>query len=221
MSFSPELEARFDEMARRYPAGYRRAALVPMLLYAQDEAGCITAEVAAEIAARVGLTPLEVDEVVSYYSMLWRRPKGRRHVQVCTNVSCMLAGGGALWRHAQKKLGLRHGETSADGQFSLEEVECIGACSWAPAMQVNYDFHHQVTPQKFDQIVSAGGRAPSVVTGQLYNQPHPAEERVLTRRFGLERSASIETYLAHDGYLATEKALKQMKIGRASCRERV
>jgi NADH-quinone oxidoreductase subunit E len=74
-------------------------------------------------------------------------------VQVCTNISCLLTGGAELWDHACKKLGIGHKEATADGQFSLEEVECMGACSWAPAVQVNYDFHHFVTPEKLDLLL--------------------------------------------------------------------
>ncbi len=125
-----------------------------MLLYAQDEAGSLTPEVIAEIASRLDLSILQVEEVISYYSMLRREPAGRFHIQVCTNVSCMLSGAYGLWDHAQKALGLKHKERSPDGLFSLEEVECIGACSWAPALQVNYDFHHDVTPASFDQLVA-------------------------------------------------------------------
>ena len=153
MTFSPALEARFEQLLKRYPPGYLRAALVPMLLYAQDEVGSITGELVAEVARRLKITPLQVNEVVSYYSMLRREPAGRRHIQVCTNISCLLRGGRQLWEHAQKRLGLKHKQRSADGEFSLEEVECIGACSWAPAVQVNYDFHHHMTAEKFDALV--------------------------------------------------------------------
>jgi NADH-quinone oxidoreductase subunit E len=153
VTFSPELEARFSELARRYPAGYQRAALIPMLLYAQDEVGSITSDVIAELAGRLGLTVLQVEEVVSYYSMLRRERAGRHHLQICTNISCMLRGAEQLWRHARERLGLGNKQTTADGRFSLEEVECIGACSWAPAMQVNYDFHHHMTPEKLDALL--------------------------------------------------------------------
>jgi NADH-quinone oxidoreductase subunit E len=135
MTFSPELEARFDKMLKNYPPGRQRSAVVPMLIYAQDELGSITPELVQEVARRTGITPLQVEEVVSYYSMLHRRPLGKHHIQVCTNISCMLAGGAELWDHACKKLGIGHKEVTADGQFSLEEVECIGACSWAPALR--------------------------------------------------------------------------------------
>lgn len=153
MTFSPELEARLTELFTRYPTGYRRGALVPMLLYIQDEVGAVTDEVVAEVAGRLKLTTLQIEEVVGYYSMLRRRPAGRHHIQVCTNISCLLRGADRLYEHAKQRLQLKHKETSPDGVFSLEEVECIGACCWAPAIQVNYDFHHHMTPQKFDELL--------------------------------------------------------------------
>ena len=155
MTFSPELETRFTKLLANYPPGRQRSAVVPMLIYAQDEIGSITPELVEEVARRTGITPLQVEEVVSYYSMLHRRPLGKHHIQVCTNISCMLAGGAELWDHACKKLGIGHKEVTADGQFSLEEVECIGACSWAPALQVNYEFHHAMTPEKLDQLIES------------------------------------------------------------------
>jgi NADH-quinone oxidoreductase subunit E len=155
MTFSPELEAKFEKLIASYPEDRVRSALVPMLLYAQDEVGFITQEVVEEVARRLKLRPVQVEEVLTYYSMLHRKPMGKYHVQVCTNVSCMLTGAESVWEHACKKLGLGHKQVSADGQFSLEEVECIGACSWAPAIQVNYDFHHHVTPEKLDQLLDS------------------------------------------------------------------
>ena len=151
MRFSDQLEGQFERLLARYPV--RRSALIPMLLWAQDEIGSLRPEVIAEIAARLELSELQMEEVISYYSMLRRQPAGKYHVQVCTNISCMLRGAYRLYEHVQRKLGLRHKQTSADGVFSLEEVECIGACSWAPALQVNYDFHHEMTPEKFDELV--------------------------------------------------------------------
>jgi NADH-quinone oxidoreductase subunit E len=129
--------------------------MIPMLLYAQDELGSISDELIEEVARRVGVTPLQVNEVLSYYSMLHKKPQGKFHVQVCTNISCQLMDGDKLWDHACKKLGIGHKEVTEDGQISLEEVECIGACSWAPAVQVNYDFHHKVTPEKLDELLDS------------------------------------------------------------------
>ena len=153
MTFSPDVEARFAKLLESYPPGRTRSAVVPMLLYAQDEVGHISHELIKEVARRCKVTPLQVDEVVGYYSMLHRKPQGKVHVQVCTNISCLLAGGEELYEHASKTLGVGNKETTADGQFSLEEVECIGACSWAPAIQMNYDFHHHVTPEKLDKLI--------------------------------------------------------------------
>jgi len=154
MTFSPELEARFAKMLESYPPGRTRSAVVPMLLYAQDEVGHISHELIAEVARRCKVTPLQVDEVVGYYSMLHKKPQGKIHVQVCTNISCLIDGGEELYQHASKTLGIGNKEVTADGQFSLEEVECIGACSWAPAIQMNYDFHHHVTPERLDGLIA-------------------------------------------------------------------
>ena len=155
MNLSPQLEQKFQQLLSNYPEGRQRSAMIPMLIYAQDEIGSVTPELMEEVAKRVGVTPLQVEEVMSYYSMLHRKPMGKYHVQVCTNISCMLVGGAELWEQACHKLGLGHKQVSADGQISLEEVECMGACSWAPAVQVNYDFHHFVTPEKLDQLIDS------------------------------------------------------------------
>ncbi|MCU1284611.1 MAG: dehydrogenase subunit [Acidobacteriales bacterium] len=149
--FSEQLSKKFDKMVTNYPT--KRSALVPMLLFAQDEVGYLSEEVIADLAKRVELTELEVKNVISYYSMLHTKPMGKYHVQVCTNISCMLRGGEELLDHCKSKLGIGHKQTQADGLFSLEEVECIGACSWAPAVQVNYDFHENLTPARMDKVL--------------------------------------------------------------------
>jgi NADH-quinone oxidoreductase subunit E len=151
MKFSPQFETRFTEMLTHYPT--RRSVLVPTLLYAQDEVGYLSDEVIAELATRLELTELDVRNVISYYSMLTTKPRGKYNVQVCTNIACLLRGGEELLQHCEKKLGIRHKGTTPDGLFSLEEVECIGACSWAPAVQVNYDFHENLTNEKMDAVL--------------------------------------------------------------------
>src|SRR5262245_15972739 len=105
MTFSQQLEERFAKMLAAYPEGRKRSAVVPMLIYAQDEVGAITQELIEEVARRCEVSPLQVDEVVGYYSMLHRQPQGKYHVQVCTNISCMLVGGTELYEHARKRLG--------------------------------------------------------------------------------------------------------------------
>jgi NADH-quinone oxidoreductase subunit E len=151
MRFSDEFEGRFTEMLTHYPT--KRSALVPTLLYAQDEIGFLSDEVVVELAGRLDLTELEVHNVISYYSMLTTKPRGKFNVQVCTNISCLVRGGEEILQHCAKKLGVGHKGTTPDGLFTLEEVECIGACSWAPAAQVNYDFHENLTVDKMDAIL--------------------------------------------------------------------
>ena len=150
--FSPKLAARFDALVEKYPV--KRSALVPMLLYAQDEIGYVSDAAIAEIADRLGLTVLDVKNVASYYSMLRFKPAGKYNIQVCTNISCMLRGGYDVLERFQQELGIRNKGITKDGVFSLEEVECIGACSWAPAIQVNYDFHDELTPDHVPGILS-------------------------------------------------------------------
>jgi len=165
MTFSPELEARFEKFLNKYPADRKRSAVIPMLMYAQDEVGSITDELVEEIARRTGVAPLQVTEVVGFYSMLHRKPMGKYHVQVCTNISCLLVGGEELWDRACHKLGIGHKQVTADGRVSLEEVECMGACSWAPAVQINYDFYHDVTPTQLDKLLDglAAGKQPEEI----------------------------------------------------------
>jgi NADH-quinone oxidoreductase subunit E len=149
--FSEQFESRFAEMLTHYPT--KRSVLVPTLLYAQDEIGFLSDEAISELAGRLELTELEVRNVISYYSMLTTHPRGKYNVQVCTNIACLLRGGDELFEHCENKFGVKHKGTTADGLFSLEVVECIGACSWAPAVQVNYDFHENLTTEKLDQVL--------------------------------------------------------------------
>jgi NADH-quinone oxidoreductase subunit E len=154
MTFSPELETKMAKILESYPPGRARSAVVPLLMFAQDEIGQVTPELVDEVAKRCHVTPLQVSEVIGYYSMLHRKPLGKYHVQVCTNISCLLVGGEELYEHVCKKLGIGNKEVTPDGLFSVEEVECMGACSWAPAVEVNYDFHHFVTPEKLDKLLA-------------------------------------------------------------------
>ena len=160
--FTPQTAARFDKLATIYPV--KRSALVPMLLYAQDELGFVSEGAIQEIARRLDLFDLDVRNVLSYYSMLRTQPAGQYNIQVCTNISCMLRGGYEILDHCKAKLGIGHKQVTEDGMFSLEEVECIGACCWAPAMQVNYDFHDDLTTIKVDAILQdyAEGRGEDV-----------------------------------------------------------
>jgi NADH-quinone oxidoreductase subunit F len=212
MELSPQLSARFERLQNAYPV--KRSALIPMLVYAQDEAGFVSDDMIAEIAQRLDLRTVEVEETLAYYSMLRRKPMGKHHVQVCTNVACMLRGGYEILEQAKKRLEIGHKETTGDGVFSLEEVECIGACTGAPAIQVNYDFYENLTPKQFDHIIEEldAGKKPtpvSVISGALHDRD-PQETVLISKRWGIKDSRKIHVYLQNDGYQALEKALKQM-----------
>ena len=212
MQLPPQLEAKFNQLVSRYPV--KRSALIPMMLYGQDEFGWLSDELLEEIARRLDLNMTQVTETLAYYSMLRRKPAGKYHVQVCTNISCMLRGGNEVFEHVKKRLGIENREVQKSGTFSLEEVECIGACSGAPAMQVNYDFHEDLDPDKVDAILEQleAGRIPKpvpVISGALH-QRHPDEVVVISKRFGIPNSTKIDTYLQYDGYKALQKALTQM-----------
>jgi len=212
LQMSPELTARFERLQNAYPV--KRSALIPMLMYAQDEFGYISDEVISEIAARLELRTVQVEETLEYYSMLHRKPMGKYHVQVCTNVACMLRGGNELLDRAKKRLEIGHKEVTKDGIFSLEEVECIGACTGAPAMQINYDFYENLTPATFDRLIQEldfGRRAEpvTVISGALHAR-EAGEVPVISKRWGIEHSTKIDVFLQNGGYQALEKALKQM-----------
>jgi len=152
MNFSKQLEARYSDMLTHYPV--KRSLLVPFLLYIQDEIGFVNDEAIDELAQRLEITALDIRGVISYYSMLRTKPGGKYNVQVCTNICCLLRGGEEMLSHVREKLGVAVNKgVTPDGIFSVEEVECIGACSWAPAMQINYDFHENLTPEKIDQLL--------------------------------------------------------------------
>ena len=212
MELSPKLAAKFERLQNAYPV--KRSALIPMMMYAQDEFGYITDEMVGEIAGRLGLNNVQVEETLAFYSMLRRKPLGKHHVQVCTNIACMLRGGAELLTHAKKRLEIGHKETTPDGVFSLEEVECIGACTGAPAIQVNYDFYEGVTPRAFDRLIEDldKGQRPApvpVITGALHER-NKLETPLISKRWGIKDSAKIDVFLQNGGYQALDKALKQM-----------
>src|ERR1700731_784366 len=212
MQLSPKLAAKFDKLQSSYPV--KRSALIPMLMYGQDELGSVSDELIAEIARRLGLNNVQVEETLAFYSMLHRQPIGKHHVQVCTNVACMLRGGAELLEHAKKRLEIGHKEVTKDGVFSLEEVEGIGACTGAPAIQVNYDFYENVTPLRFDRIIEDldAGKHPGpepVISGALHER-RPGETPLISKRWGVKDAHKIEVYKNPQGYQALEKALKEM-----------
>ena len=153
MSFSLSLTAakRVDELVRRYPK--KEAALLPVLSIVQREKGFISPEAEQWVAAMLGLRPLQVREVLSFYTLLRREPAGRYVIQVCRNLSCFLAGSEEIIRHLEAKLGVRAGGTTADGRYTLVEVECLGNCDHAPCLMINDDDYGPVMKETVDGIL--------------------------------------------------------------------
>jgi NADH-quinone oxidoreductase subunit E len=139
------------EIIGRYPRP--KSALIPLLHLAQEQDGWVTDEAMSHIAELVGVTSAEVLGTCSFYEMFKREPVGRYLVNVCTNISCQLLGGEDLLHHAEKTLGVKAGNTTPDGLFTVEDVECIAACTEAPCLQVNYRYRHRITHDQFDQMV--------------------------------------------------------------------
>jgi len=142
---------RIEGLIRKYP--HRRSALIPSLLLAQGETGYLAPDLIREIAGIFALSPGEILEVATFYSMLHTRPVGKYVIQVCTNISCLLCNSEQVLAHLENRLGIKPGETTADGKFTLLEVECLGSCGTAPVAQINDDYHENLTVQRVDEIL--------------------------------------------------------------------
>ena len=140
------------EIIGRFPRA--KSALIPLLHLAQEQDGYVSEDAMAHIAELVDVTPAEVYGTASFYEMFKFAPIGRYCVNICTNISCQLVGGWELLEHVEHSLGVKPGGTTADGMFTVEDVECIAACTEAPAIQVNYRYRYKVTPAAFDAIVA-------------------------------------------------------------------
>ena len=147
----PEFEARVDAIVGKYPEP--KAALLPVLWEVQQAKGWIDLPAEEWVAGRLGVAPAHVHGCVTFYTMYKQRPSGRHHIQVCTTLSCMLRGSDELLRHLERKLGIRPGETTPDGKFSLVRVECLGSCGTAPMFQLNDDYHEDLTLEKADSLL--------------------------------------------------------------------
>lgn len=142
---------RAKELIGHYPRP--KSATIPLCHLAQEQDGFVTQEAMTHVAELVGCTPAEVYGTASFYEMFKFQSVGKYLVGVCTNISCMILGGEELLEHAEKKLGVRTGSTTSDGLFTLEEMECLAACTEAPCLQVNYRYRERVTHDQFDQLV--------------------------------------------------------------------
>ncbi|HUA90881.1 MAG TPA: NAD(P)H-dependent oxidoreductase subunit E [Steroidobacteraceae bacterium] len=152
---SEHTRAEIDHWVAKFPPGRQRSACIAALRAAQEQnQGYLTSELMDAIAEYLKLPPIQVYEVASFYSMFETHPCGRHHVSICTNISCMLNGGEELVAHAEKKLGIKLNESTADGRIFLKrEEECLAACTGAPMMMVDHVFHEHLTPERLDQIL--------------------------------------------------------------------
>jgi NADH-quinone oxidoreductase subunit E len=142
---------KIQSLMEKYPQ--KRSALIPALQIAQKEAGHLSSETVYEIARLFTLSPNEVQEVISFYTMLYKKPMGKYVIQVCTNISCLLCNAEEIMAHLMKRLGIQIGETSADKRYTLLEVECLGACGTSPVIQINEDYYEDLTLEKLDRIL--------------------------------------------------------------------
>ncbi|OGW84732.1 MAG: hypothetical protein A3C35_00445 [Omnitrophica bacterium RIFCSPHIGHO2_02_FULL_46_11] len=152
MIFTPELKKRADQISANYPV--QRAAALPVMRLIQETYGAISGEAELEIAEYFQIPPADVRELMTFYTLFYSKPKGKCHIQVCRTLSCNLLGAQKLIKYLEEKLKIKVGETTSDGQFSLDQVECLGACEIAPMAQVNKDYLGPLTKEKLDQILS-------------------------------------------------------------------
>ena len=139
----------------KYPPDQKQSAVMAALRIAQEEHGWLSVPLMDYVAELLGMRPIAVYEVATFYSMYDLKPVGKHKISLCTNVSCMLCGSDTLVNHLQKRLGIKLGETTPDGKVTLKEVECLGACGGAPMFQIGKNYYENLTPQKIDEILAS------------------------------------------------------------------
>jgi NADH-quinone oxidoreductase subunit F len=192
MQLSPENKARFDEILKRYPV--KRSALLPTLHLVQDQEGWISGEAIEHVAALLDLSPAQVHDTASFYTMFRLKPEGKTLIEVCTTLSCALNGSEELLAHTCRKLGIEPGGTTADGKFTVKGVECLAACGGAPAVQVNGAWLEHATEADIDRVIA--GEA----VRRTFEWPRSPGEHILFQNVWKENSPSIEVYEASGGY---------------------
>jgi len=152
-TFSAEVEAEIDRHLAKYPV--KRSAILPLMFIVQRERGYLDPPGVSYLANRLSLRITDIWEVATFYSMIHIKPIGKYHIQICKTLSCKLLGADKITKYCAEKLGIKVGETTADGRFSLSEVECLGSCGTAPMFQINFDYHENLTTGKVDEILDA------------------------------------------------------------------
>lgn len=174
-AFTPENLEEAKKIIAKYPAGRQQSAVMPLLDLAQRQIGWVPKAVIEYVGELLSMAPIRVQEVVTFYTMYNQRPVGKFHVQVCTNICCLLRGCDSVAETAKQVLGVEWGETTSDGQFTLAEVECLGACTNAPMMQINDDYYEDLTPETTKQVLEAIKRGetpkPGPQNGRQFSAP--------------------------------------------------
>jgi NADH-quinone oxidoreductase subunit E len=151
---SQHIRDEIDHWLTKFPADRKRSAVIAALHAVQHEHGYLTQQTMDAVAEYLGLLPIQVYEVASFYSMFETEPCGRHHISVCTNISCMLRGGREILAHLEGRLGVKAGQSTPDGRFFIkQEEECLAACTGAPMMMVNHVYYEHLTPEKVDGIL--------------------------------------------------------------------
>jgi len=151
--FSSEVEAEIDCHLAKYPV--RRSAILPLMFIVQRERGYLDPPGIAYLAKRLSLRITDIWEVATFYSMLHTEPVGKSHIQICKTLSCKIMGESKITDHVCKRLGIKPGDTTADGRFTVSLVECLGSCGTAPMFQVGFDYHENLTTEKVDKILDS------------------------------------------------------------------
>ena len=154
--FSPEVEAEIDRHLAKYPLDRKRSAILPLMFIVQRErGGWLDPPGVAYLADRLGIRITDIWEVATFYSMINTEPVGRYHIQICKTLSCKILGADKIAEHCSERLGIKPGETTEDGQFSLSLVECLGSCGTAPMLQIGFDYHENLTTAKVDELLES------------------------------------------------------------------
>jgi len=150
-TFSPEVEAEIDRHLAKYPV--TRSAILPLMFIVQRERGYLDPPGVAYLANRLGLRITDIWEVATFYSMIYTKPIGKYHIQICKTLSCKIMGEPGITEHVCNRLGIKPGETTTDGKFTVSLVECLGSCGTAPMFQIGFDYYENLTKEKVDQIL--------------------------------------------------------------------
>jgi NADH-quinone oxidoreductase subunit F len=202
MELTPRNQARFEEIVARYPV--KRSALLPTLHLVQEQEGWLSREAIRAVAGLLGLSPAQVHDTASFYTMFRLAPEGKTLIEVCTTLSCALGGAGELLDHACRRLGVTPGQTTPDGQFTVKGVECLAACGGAPAVQVNGSWLEHATAADIDRVIAGEPVARS------FAWPKSPGEHVLFANVWKEGSTSLAVYEAGGGYAKLGEWLKLM-----------